>query len=53
LLNPEVDYSEAVKEIAKAVEKKYAQFRTNLKNPDSLVKIIVNEMKKFHQTIQK
>jgi len=53
LLNPEIDYSQAVKEIAKAVEEKYAEFRTNLKNPSSLVEIIVNEMKKFHQTIKK
>jgi alanyl-tRNA synthetase len=53
LLNPQIDYEATVKEIANAVKDKYASFRTNLTNTETLSKIIIGEMKKFHNTIQK
>ena len=53
LLNKEIDYKKVVKDIYKAVEEKYWQFRTNLQNNENLVKIIINEMEKFEKTIQR
>jgi alanyl-tRNA synthetase len=53
LLNKEVDYKKAVNDIYKAVESKYWEFRTNLKNNENLVKILVQEMEKFQRTISK
>ncbi len=53
LLNKKVDYKKIVEEIANVVEKKYWDFRTNLKNYNILVEIILNEINKFYKTIQK
>ncbi len=53
LLNKDIDYKKTVKEIYKAVEEKYGQFRTNLQNNETLSDIIITEMEKFERTISK
>ena len=53
LLNKQVDYKKTVKDIYKAVEEKYGEFRTNLQNNETLSDIIITEMEKFERTISK
>ena len=53
LLNKDIDYKKTVKEVYKAVESKYGEFRTNLQNNETLSDIIITEMEKFEKTISK
>jgi len=53
LLNKNIDYKNVVKEIYKAVEEKYGQFRTNLQNNENLANAVIWEMEKFEKTISK
>jgi alanyl-tRNA synthetase len=53
LLNKNVDYKQAVKDIYKSVEDKYWEFWINLQNNEKSAKAVIQEMEKFEKTISK